>query len=185
MRGVLKIPAVQELATTPRLLRLASEFIGGSPIPFRATLFDKSPRANWLVAWHQDTVLPVTRRVESAEWGPWTIKGGTIHSGAPASALEQIVALRIHLDDSTSANGPLRVLPNTHGLGVLSHAQIEKHAACIPGVECVTSTGGVVAMRPLVVHASSKSRDTAARRVLHIEYAAQANLGGDAELTGV
>ena len=24
-------------------------------MPFRATLFDKSPMSNWLVAWHQDS----------------------------------------------------------------------------------------------------------------------------------
>jgi hypothetical protein len=179
---MMKIPAVRQVALDRRLLRLACEFVGGNPIPFRATLFDKAPRANWLVVWHQDTVLPLTRRVDYAEWGPWTIKAGALHAGAPASALEQIVAIRIHLDDSTPANGPLRVLPNSHSLGVLSHEQIEQHAARMPVVECIASMGGVVAMRPLVVHASSKSRDAAPRRVLHIEYAAHSDLGEGVEL---
>jgi hypothetical protein len=31
--------------------------------------------------------------------------------------------------------------------------------------------GGILAMRPLIVHASSKSHSTAPRRVLHVEYA--------------
>ena len=31
--------------------------------------------------------------------------------------------------------------------------------------------GGIIAMRPLIIHASSKSRSDAPRRVLHIEYA--------------
>jgi len=42
----------------------------------------------------------------------------------------------------------------------------------ITPVECVTGKGGVVAMRPLLVHASSKSQTETPRRVLHIEYAA-------------
>jgi hypothetical protein len=39
------------------------------------------------------------------------MKGGVLHAIAPASALAIVVALRVHLDDSTHANGPLRVLP--------------------------------------------------------------------------
>jgi len=42
--------------------------------------------------------------------------------------------------------------------------------------------GGVVAMRPLVVHASSKAKDHQPRRVLHIEYAATIHLGAGIEL---
>jgi len=38
-------------------------------------------------------------------------------------------------------------------------------------VDCVVPRGGVLAMRPLIVHSSSKSRDEHPRRVLHIEYA--------------
>jgi len=64
-------------------------------------LFDKSAASNWLVAWHQDTALPVDRRIDDMSWGPWSVKGGVLHAIAPASALVTIVALRVHLDDST------------------------------------------------------------------------------------
>src|SRR6266576_1961510 len=58
-RHVLNVPGVRTLSTDPRLLQIASTFVGPAPIPFRATLFDKSPMANWLVVWHQDTALPL------------------------------------------------------------------------------------------------------------------------------
>jgi hypothetical protein len=54
-RHLLGIPVVRELALDPRLSKIAAAFVGPSAVPFRATLFDKSPTANWLVAWHQDT----------------------------------------------------------------------------------------------------------------------------------
>ena len=101
---------------------------------------------------------------------------------APASALETIVALRVHLDDSTHANGPLRVLPGTHRAGVLPHDEIQRLADAVLPVECLAASGGVVAIRPLVVHASSKARDAQSRRVLHIEYATSVNLGAGIEL---
>jgi ectoine hydroxylase-related dioxygenase (phytanoyl-CoA dioxygenase family) len=181
-RHVLKVPAVRQLAADSRLLEIASQFVGATPTPFRATVFDKSPTANWLVVWHQDTALPLCQRVASAEWGPWSTKAGVLHAHAPAWALEQVVALRVCLDDSTATNGPLRVLPNTHRGGVFTDEQIAKLTRDTTPVDCLTSCGGVVAMRPLAIHASSKSTDMRARRVLHIEYAATVNLGGDASL---
>jgi hypothetical protein len=37
--------------------------------------------------------------------------------------------------------------------------------------ECRVPLGGILAMRPLLIHSSSKARAEAPRRVLHIEYA--------------
>jgi hypothetical protein len=164
------------------LRRIAAVYVGPAAVPFRATLFDKSQTSNWLVPWHQDTALPMARETLHPEWGPWTRKGGVLHAIAPRAALETVVALRVHLDDSTATNGPLRVLPSTQTLGVLTRPAIDRLAAAIQSIECVTHAGGVVAMRPLTVHASSKAIEARPRRVLHIEYAAAVTLDQDTEL---
>jgi len=181
-RHLLNVPAVRTIAEDPRLQQLAAQFLGQGPVPFRATLFDKSSSSNWLVTWHQDTVLPVRRRSDDPAWGPWSTKAGVLCARAPAWALERVVALRISLDDSTSTNGPLRVLPDTHRRGVLSAAEIERLGEIIAPVDCTTSAGGAVVMRPLTVHASSKSASDGPRRVLHIEYATSLTLRSGIEL---
>ena len=181
-RHVLSVPAVCALANDPRLLDIARRFVGKTPIPFRATLFDKSPRSNWLVVWHQDTALPLRERIDAAGWGPWSTKTGVLYAHAPASALEQVVALRVCLDDSTSANGPLRVVPGSHRRGVLTDEQVAGIVRDASPVDCLAQAGGVVAMRPLIIHASSKSTNEQPRRVLHIEYAATVHLGAGATL---
>jgi ectoine hydroxylase-related dioxygenase (phytanoyl-CoA dioxygenase family) len=173
-RHLLCVAVVAALARDSRLMQLATDVLGCEPLPFGATLFDKSPDANWLVVWHQDTALPFVERREVAGWGPWSKKAGVDYAHAPAAALSRIVALRVHLDDSTEHNGPLRVLPGTHRLGVLSDAQIHDAARRIEPVACTVERGGVVAMRPLLVHASSKVTSAASRRVLHFEYAVAA-----------
>ena len=169
-RHILHHPSIANLANDPRLLDIARPILGTDPRPFRATLFDKSPSANWLVVWHQDTALPLLERAELAGWGPWSVKEGVIYAHAPTEALEGILALRIHLDDSTDKNGPLRVLPGTHTRGVLNDTEIKRLASQIAPVDCLVKAGGVLAMQPLIVHASSKSLISTARRVLHIEY---------------
>ena len=181
-RHVLSIPVVRELAADSRLMKIACQFVGPVAVPFRATLFDKSQDANWLVVWHQDTALPMRERITDREWGPWSTKAGVLYAHAPAWALEQVVALRVSLDDSRNTNGPLRVLPNTHRDGVFSDKEIGQLARTTSPVDCVADLGGVVAMRPLTIHASSKSIDGQPRRVLHIEYVATVHIGSGLEL---
>ena len=182
MRHALKHPAVAKLASDARLLNLGKQILGEEAFPFHATLFDKSADANWLVMWHQDTALPIRERREAPGWGPWSVKEGVIYAHGPASALSKVLALRVHLDDSTGSNGPLRALPETHNLGVIEAQSIHKFAEEIASVECLVDQGGVLAMRPLLVHASSKSTGTAPRRVLHIEYASSPTLPDGFEL---
>jgi ectoine hydroxylase-related dioxygenase (phytanoyl-CoA dioxygenase family) len=182
VRHALGLDPVVKIARCPQLINLASEVLGVNTVPFRATLFEKTQMANWLVLWHQDTALPLQERRELRGWGPWSVKEGINYAHAPASALSQVLALRIHFDDSTSENGPLRVLPGTHKLAVLSDDQIHDLSRRIPPVDCVITKGGVVAMRPLVVHASSKSQVELPRRVLHIEYAASESIAAPLRL---
>src|SRR5207302_1956302 len=128
IRHAMRFEAVRAIAEHSALKQLACEVLGPRASPFRATLFDKSPVANWLVVWHQDTALPLRARIETPGWGPWSTKEGIPYAHAPASALSQVLALRIHLDDSTVENGPIRVLPGTHTLGVLSDERIDELA---------------------------------------------------------
>jgi hypothetical protein len=181
-RHLLSVPTVAALVQDSRLIELAASVLGREPVPFGATLFDKSSEANWLVVWHQDTALPLREKREVQGWGPWSKKGGVVYAHAPADALANVVALRLHLDDSTLENGPLRVLPKTHTLGVLSDAEIHGLAQGAEPVSCTVGRGGVLAMRPLLVHASSKSSGTVPRRVIHFEYAASEVLGHGLQL---
>lgn len=182
LRHALRLAPVAGLARHPLLSDLACAVLGADAYPFRATLFDKSADTNWLVVRHQDTALPLRKRLEVPGWGPWSLKDGVHYAHAPAKTLSSVLALRVHLDDSNASNGPLRVLPRTHMMGVLTDGAIGKLKSRIAPVDCVAPKGSVVAMRPLAVHASSKSLTEAPRRVLHIEYAASTTIAEPLEL---
>jgi ectoine hydroxylase-related dioxygenase (phytanoyl-CoA dioxygenase family) len=181
-RHLLTHPPVHAVAHDARLLHIAQAFLQRTPVPFRATLFNKSPQSNWLVAWHQDRSLPLRARRDVTGWGPWTVKAGIPYAQAPARALARIIAIRIHLDDSDVDNGPLRVLPGTHTLGVLADDRIAHFTQTREPVDCLVQAGGAIAMRPLLLHASSKAQSTSPRRVLHIEYADSLDMGDGLEL---
>jgi hypothetical protein len=62
-------------------------------------------------------------------------------------------------------------------MGVLTDEDIARLSAELQPVECLIAKGGILAMRPLLIHAtgvqtSGKSQAAVPRRVLHIEYAA-------------
>jgi hypothetical protein len=67
-----------------------------------------------------------------------------VYAHAPASVRRQVLALRIHLDDSTAHNGLLRVLPGTHTEGVLSDDAIHEFAAQVEPTDCLVPQGGVL-----------------------------------------
>ena len=180
-RHLMTNPDVAAVASNPRLLQIARSSLG-SPVPFRATLFEKSGRANWLVVWHQDTALPLASYNASPEWGPWSKKDGVHYAHAPSWALSRVLALRLHLDASTNENGPLRVIPDSHAVGVLTDDEVFTVARKQEPVVCLVPRGGVLAMRPLLIHSSSKARADAPRRVLHIEYADELDLGESVRL---
>jgi ectoine hydroxylase-related dioxygenase (phytanoyl-CoA dioxygenase family) len=173
---------IANIARHPRVMELARSVLGMEVFPFRAILFDKSPRSNWLVVWHQDKALPLRERSELHGWGPWSVKEGINYAHAPTQVLSQVLGLRIHLDESTSQNGPLRVLPGSHALGVLHDEKVSELATKMRSAECLVPVGGILAMRPLLIHASSKSRSDAERRVLHIEYAASPSIAASSRL---
>lgn len=182
IRHVVNHPTVKVVAQNPRMLEMAQAVLGSAAFAFRATLFDKTPEGNRLLSWHQDTALPVQEQVEATGWTGFREKEGVLYAHAPASVLEHVLVLRLHLDDCSEQNGPLRLIPGTHGLGILSEAEIERHATYDDAVDCVAARGSVVAMRPLVIHASSRSRSQAPVRVLHIEYAAAKEFAGGLRL---
>jgi ectoine hydroxylase-related dioxygenase (phytanoyl-CoA dioxygenase family) len=181
-RHLMSVSCVSRIANDARLLQIASKSLGQPAIPYRATLFEKLPQSNWLVPWHQDIALPFKEFFASPEWGPWSEKAGMKYAHAPAWALERVVALRLHLDASTHDNGPLRVVPGSHKLGVLEDEEITALVEQRRFVECAVPQGGVLAMRPLIVHASSKVQSQQPRRVLHIEYSDTLQLAPGIEL---
>lgn len=171
-RGLLGSASVAALARSPQLLDIVRPHLRSTPFPVRAIYFDKSSEANWLVPWHQDLTVAVRDRADVPGFDAWSTKDGIPHVQPPVGLLEQMLTVRLHLDDTGAFNGALRVLPGSHRLGRLSAKQIDELRARQAEVLCAACAGDALLMRPLLLHASSRSKSLRHRRILHIEYAA-------------
>lgn len=164
-------PAVRRLARHSAVREVAEAVLGSDCFVSRAILFDKSNAANWKVAWHQDLTIAVQERLDVPNYGPWSIKAGVVHVQPPAEVLGRMLAVRIHLDDCTADNGPLRVIPGSHHAGRLSADAMEDWKRRDAAIACLAPRGGILAFRPLLLHASSQAARPRHRRVVHFEFA--------------
>jgi len=179
LRDLLTIsPAVRRLARLPVVRDVAEAVLGTPCFAVRGILFDKTEATNWKVAWHQDLTIAVQEQIDVPGFGPWSIKNGIVHVQPPLEVLHRMLAVRIHVDDCTADNGPLRVISGSHLAGRLSASDIETWTGSTEPVTCVAERGAVLAFHPLLLHASSAAIRPRHRRVVHLEFASGELPGG-------
>ena len=81
-----------------------------------------------------------------------------------------MVCFRIHLDASNLDNGCLRVIPDSHLLGIIKQEKISEVLESDEQVDCEVSKRSALIMRPHLLHSSAKGVAPSQRRVLHLEY---------------
>jgi ectoine hydroxylase-related dioxygenase (phytanoyl-CoA dioxygenase family) len=80
------------------------------------------------------------------------VKADVLHVQPPASILENILSVRLHLDNC-GENGALRVIPGSHTLGKIPEEEISARRESSPEQVCAVGLGGALLMRPLLLHA--------------------------------
>lgn len=169
-RCLLDVPVVNAAA-----LHLLAELRTAGVLPagavaVQAIAFDKTPAANWKVTWHQDVMFPFAGPVSHPGFDVPSVKDGVPFARPPRAVLEEMLAVRLHLDVCDLTNGPLRVSPGTHTLGILKGAEVADQLAAHGEYTCLAAEGEAVLMRPLLLHASSQATEPKHRRVLHVVY---------------
>ena len=161
------LPGIRELMLTNNIKSIIKKIFSPEYFIVKGLYFDKPPLSNWFVAYHQDLSVSVSNKNDSSAYKGWTIKDNQFGVQPPLTILENIYTIRIHLDDCTAQNGALHVVPGSHKKGVYKSETI---GWLKEEVVCEVPKGGVMLMRPLLLHASHKSTAAANRRVLHIEF---------------
>jgi ectoine hydroxylase-related dioxygenase (phytanoyl-CoA dioxygenase family) len=170
-RNLLDLLIVRRLARSNAVRGLMEPVLGPHCFAVRGILFNKIDGANWKVSWHQDCVIAVAGRNDISGWGPWSIKAGVHHVRPSSELVSRMLAIRIHVDDCGSDNGPLRVIPSSHKRGFFSDREIQEYPKD-GAVTCIASRGEALLVRPLLLHSSSVAKSPNTRRVAHLEFAA-------------
>jgi ectoine hydroxylase-related dioxygenase (phytanoyl-CoA dioxygenase family) len=116
--------------------------------------------------------------VEVEGFGPWSIKAGLHHVAPPFDLLARMITLRVHLDDVPATNAPLLIAPGSHKHGRVSVDRIDSVVARCGTVACLASAGDTWVYSTPILHASASASTPARRRVLQIDFSAEALPGG-------
>ncbi len=169
-RALLDVPVVRQSVDLLRDELVKRGWLASGAVAIQAIAFDKTPAANWKVSWHQDLMFPVTREELPPGFTLRCEKDGIPYARPPVEVLQELAAVRLHLDDCPADNGPLRVAPGTHRLGILAVEAVADAVARHGECAVPSRAGEALLMRPLLLHASSTARSPGHRRVLHVVF---------------
>lgn len=179
------LPALADiLAPTGAIGRHAAAYQGDAARPVRAILFDKSAATNWSLGWHQDRTIAVRARIDTPGVGPWTVKSGIQHVAPPQAMLDRMLTLRVHLDAVDADNAPLMIAPGSHRHGRVPESEVTTLVARCGTYACLAERGDIWLYATPILHASDAASHPRHRRVLQLDYSADA-LPGDLEWLGV
>jgi len=157
-------PWLIDWACSPGLTEVLRQTLGEEVGLVRGLFFDKPPDRSWSLPWHRDRTIAVQdNTLRSEHFHSPTRKAGIAHLEASDRLLADMLTLRIHLDAMTPENGPRSVIPGSHLLDSTKER---------PPIVLSAQPGDVLAMRPLLSHASSMSKEgtTKHRRIVHLEF---------------
>ena len=166
-----EVPDIQQFVFNKNVVKLIEELFGEGFFATKSIYFDKPEQSNWFVAYHQDLTISVNKRMELEGFSPWTVKQNQFGVQAPLALLENNFTIRIHLDETNLENGALKVIPKSHLRGVCRPETINKTEE--REEICEVKKGGIMLMRPLLLHASGRTTNHQKRRVIHIEFSSQ------------
>lgn len=169
-RDLLSHPTVLQLVRHRQIGEFLWSLTGREVVAVSARL-DESSGVPAPPEWHQDRRVTVRERMEVRGYAAWTARVGIWHVEPPSSVLDQMVIVRIHLDDCPQGSAAFQVIPGSHRGGKLSPQAIEELVEMQPALAPNIAKGSLVAMKPLLVHTISPCPRPSRFRVLQIVFA--------------
>lgn len=166
-----EVPEVKDLIFNDKMKNIIKEVFGEKYFVVKSIYFDKPEKSNWYVAYHQDLTISVDKKTELKGFGPWTTKQNQFAVQPPLDILENIFTIRIHLDDTDEHNGALKVVQKSHLKGIYRPETIDWSVET--ETICNVAKGGIMIMKPLLLHGSNRTTNGKKRRVIHIELSDQ------------
>ena len=137
------IPDIQSCFNAAPLVELLTADLSARFGLERVLYFDKPSDRSWYLPWHKDLTIAVKdNTLPTTHFSKPTRKAGVDHVEASENLLKNMMTLRIHLDDVTTSNGPLEVIPGSHVTGKTVQPTSQE------AVKILVKAGDVLAMRP-------------------------------------
>lgn len=166
-----EFPEIKSLLFNDNLKKVIEEIGGENCFVVKSIYFDKPEKSNWFVSYHQDLTISVDKKIDVENFGPWTVKQNQFAVQPTLDILENIFTIRIHLDDTDKNNGALKVIEKSHAKSIYRPETIDWNNE--KETICNVNSGGIMLMKPLILHGSNRTLNNKKRRVIHIEFSSK------------
>lgn len=163
-----EVPESHQFIFNDNVNKIINEIFGNDYFVVKSIYFDKPEKSNWYVSYHQDLTISVDKKLDLNGYAPWTTKQNQFAVQPPIYYLKNIFTIRIHLDDTDENNGALKVVPNSHSKEIYRPETIDWNVETEE--ICSVNKGGIMIMKPLILHGSNRTTNHQKRRVIHIEF---------------
>ena len=133
--------------------------------PVRALAFNKTTQTNWALPWHQDRVIATQERHELPGFRNWSQKESAWHCEPPEEILNQMLFVRVHMDDTNAESGAMEIAAGSHAAGLVKSDEAAEVAARYPTEVCTAARGDILILPMLTLHRSLAAPNPTARRV--------------------
>nr|WP_294990032.1 phytanoyl-CoA dioxygenase family protein [uncultured Sediminibacterium sp.] len=168
---LIEVPETIDTIFNDNLKSVLTQLLGEKYFVVKSIYFDKPQTSNWYVSYHQDLTISVDKKFTLNGFDFWTTKQNNFSVQPPLGVLQKIVTVRIHLDETNENNGALKIVPKSHLKGIYRPETIDWTVE--KEVICSVSKGGIMLMKPLLLHSSGRTTNDKQRRVIHIEFSNQ------------
>ena len=163
-----EVPESHPFIFNDNIKKIINDVFGNDYFVVKSIYFDKPEKSNWYVAYHQDLTISVNKKLDLKGFGPWTTKQNQFAVQPPIDYLKNIFTIRIHLDDTDENNGALKVVPKSHSKEIYRPETIDWNVETEE--ICSVNKGGIMIMKPLILHRSNRTTNQKKRRVIHVEF---------------
>ncbi len=163
-----EVPEAVDFIFTDKFISFISGIFGNDFFVVKSIYFDKPETSNWFVSYHQDLTISVNKKKDVDGFGSWTRKQNQFAVQPPLDILKDNFTIRIHLDKTDENNGALKVIPCSHLKGIYRPETIDWNKD--KEIVCSVDKGGIMLMKPLLLHSSGRTTNGSKRRVIHIEF---------------
>jgi ectoine hydroxylase-related dioxygenase (phytanoyl-CoA dioxygenase family) len=163
-----EVPDIFDTIFNANLKNVLIQLLGDKYFVVKSIYFDKPQTSNWYVSYHQDLTISVDKKLSLDGFDFWTTKQNQFAVQPPLDILQNVLTVRIHLDETDENNGALKVVPKSHSKGIYRPETIDWTVE--KEVNCKVSKGGIMLMKPLLLHSSGRTTNNRQRRVIHIEF---------------
>ena len=171
------LPDLKTLLINMNLKKII-ESLGEGYSLIRSAYFDNRVSKPEKTVWRQRRRLTFPVKIEGADYSNWQLEGDFFSAEPPARIMQDMVIVRIHLDDSDQNNGELKIFKGSHSQ-ILDHSAIKVITENGLPSNCGILAGGIQILKPFILQSETKRSRSKKNRIIELTFSSSDLPGED------